>query len=67
MCLGIVLLMLIFVSWTLPYYEAIGTLRNYEILPYISCPILIKYWVGITLLFDFTPNFYAEISGFEDR
>lgn len=30
-------------------------------------PIMISYYVGFFLVFDFTPNFYAEMSGFADR
>lgn len=46
------------------FFEGVDT---YEVFPSWYQPIMISFYVSFFLLFDFTPNFYAEISKFADR
>ena len=39
----------------------------YEIFPSLYMPIMMMYYIGFFVTFDFAPNFYAEFSGFADR
>ena len=46
------------------FYEGVDT---FEVFPSWYQPIMISYYVCFFLVFDFVPNFYAEVSGFADR
>jgi hypothetical protein len=45
----------------------IGEAPTIDTFPSFYLPIMLAYLVGFFVAFDFTPNFYAEISGFADR
>lgn len=46
------------------FYEGIDT---FDVFPQWYQPIMITYFVGFFVVFDFAPNLYAELSGFSDR
>jgi hypothetical protein len=46
------------------FFEGLGT---FDLFPSWYQPTMISFYVAFFLIFDFCPNFYAEISGFTDR
>ena len=46
------------------FYEGVDTI---DVFSSWYIPIVLSYYIGFFLIFDFVPNFYADLTGFADR
>jgi len=51
----------------IPIIEAMKTANQIQIYTAFYLPAMTVYFVGFYTLFDIAPNFYAELSGLQDR
>ena len=50
-----------------PIIESMKTANQIQIYTAFYLPAMTVYFLGFYIIFDIAPNFYAELSGLQDR